>query len=233
MRLHIIRHADPDYENNTLTPAGHLEAQALARRLATRGLDRLYTSPLPRARLTAGYAANLLKLDVEVLEWTAEPYLHFELEPWGRAAAWDLPGEIIRGGDALPTHADWHTLAPLADPAIRETFERVRRDSDAFLEALGYRREGGRYRIVRGHRERVAVVCHNGTALFWLAHLLEVPLTLFWSGFWMAPSSVTTVLFDERSREWAVPRCLHFGDVSHLYEARLPVQPRGILANND
>lgn len=30
MRLYIIRHADPDYPNNTITPEGHLEAQALA-----------------------------------------------------------------------------------------------------------------------------------------------------------------------------------------------------------
>ncbi len=29
MRLYIIRHADPDYPNNTITPEGHLEAQAL------------------------------------------------------------------------------------------------------------------------------------------------------------------------------------------------------------
>lgn len=28
MRLYIIRHADPDYPNNTITPAGHLEAKA-------------------------------------------------------------------------------------------------------------------------------------------------------------------------------------------------------------
>jgi hypothetical protein len=44
---------------------------------------------------------------------------------------------------------------------------------------------------------------------------------------------VTTVLFDERSPEWAVPRCIGFCDVSHLYAAGLPVQPRGILANFD
>jgi len=30
---------------------------------------------------------------------------------------------------------------------------------------------------------------------------------------------VTTFLMEERSTEWAVPRCLGFADVSHLYAA--------------
>ncbi|MGN6699643.1 MAG: histidine phosphatase family protein, partial [Thermomicrobiales bacterium] len=82
-------------------------------------------------------------------------------------------------------------------------------------------------------RDRIAVFCHNGSAQTWLAHLLAIPLTLFWSSFWLAPSSVTTVLFDERSTDWAVPRCLSVGDLSHLYAAGLPAQPKGILANFD
>jgi broad specificity phosphatase PhoE len=231
MRLYIVRHADPDYENDTITPAGHLEAQALAKRLASQGLEHLYSSPLPRARLTAGYTSDLLKMPVETLDWIAEPRLGVEVDPWGRLAAWDVPGELIRGGETLPSHADWHAFELLADPAIRDHFLVTQRESDAFLETLGYRREGGRYRILESNRDRVAVFCHNGAGLFWFAHLLEIPLSLVWSGFWMAPSSVTTILFDERSQHWAVPRCLGFGDVSHLYEARLPVQPRGIIAN--
>jgi probable phosphoglycerate mutase len=54
-----------------------------------------------------------------------------------------------------------------------------------------------------------------------------------WSGFWLPPSSVTTVLFEERSAEWAVPRCIGLGDVSHLHMAGLGVQPSGIKANFD
>ncbi len=38
-----------------------------------------------------------------------------------------------------------------------------------------------------------------------------------WAGFYLAPSSVTTVLFDERTRDVAVPRCIGLSDVSHLY----------------
>lgn len=230
MRLYIIRHADPDYENNTLTPAGHLEAQALARRLATAGLDYVYTSPLARARLTAQYTADLLKLTPQVEEWTAElSDWRIEQAPWGRLMAWDLPGEIVRAQETFPTHDTWHLISPLE--VYRAEFETIQRNSDAFICGLGYERQNGRYRCLRPNRDRIAIFCHNGFGITWLAHLLEIPLALVWSGFWLAPSSVTTILFDERSETWAVPRCLGLGDVSHLYEARLPVQRRGIKAN--
>lgn len=232
MRLYIIRHADPDYPNNTITAAGHLEAQALARRLATQGLDYIYSSPLGRALHTMQYTLDLLKLSPQIEDWMREiPDWVIEHDPYGRLSVWDLPGEIIRANEPYPTHETWHEIPALQDPKFREQFERLKRHSDDLLSRHGYEREGGRYRIVRPNRDRIAVFCHNGFGLTWLAHLLEIPLTLIWSGFWMAPSSVTTVLFDERSEEWAVPRCLGVSDVSHLYQARLPVQPRGIITN--
>ncbi|MDQ4100550.1 MAG: hypothetical protein M3121_08630 [Chloroflexota bacterium] len=67
----------------------------------------------------------------------------------------------------------------------------------------------------------------------WLAHLLEIPLSLVWVGFWLPPRSVTTVLFEERSSKRAAPRCIGLGDVPHLYAAGLPVRPHGIKGNVD
>jgi probable phosphoglycerate mutase len=91
MRLYIIRHADPDYANDSLTPAGHQEAAALAGRLAAQGLDRIYTSPLGRAVRTARYTADALRLEPVVEEWTSElsGWL-VEQDPWGSP----LPREL-------------------------------------------------------------------------------------------------------------------------------------------
>ena len=237
MRLYIIRHADPDYPNNTITPAGHLEARALARRLATEDLTHLYSSPLGRALDTVRYTADVLGLPPVVEEWLRElSGWRIDHPPWGALAAWDLPGEVIRAEEPYPTHDTWHSAPALGSgttTALHEAFATIREQSDAFLRRHGYERVGGRYRLVRPHRERIAVFCHGGLGLTWLAHRLEIPLTLVWSGFWLAPSSVTIVLFDERSAEWAVPRCLALGDTAHLYTAGLPVRPRGIIANFD
>lgn len=231
MRLFIIRHADPDYPNDTITPRGHLEARALARRLATIGLDRIYSSPLGRARATASYAAEAVGLPVTIEDWLAElAGWQMAREPHAGLVAWDLPGELIRAAP-YPTHDTWDQHPFYAGLALRGKFEQLQRDSDDFLARHGYRREGGRYRSVDPNRRRIALFCHNGTALTWLAHLLDLPLSLFWAGFWHAPSAMTTVLLDERSSEWAAPRCLGLGDVGHLYAAGLAAQPRGILAN--
>jgi probable phosphoglycerate mutase len=85
--LYIIRHGEA-YTNveaviggmrgdRGLTERGHAQAQALARRLAAGEIaaDALYASTLPRARQTAEYVAEALKLPIE---WDDE--LH-ELRP--------------------------------------------------------------------------------------------------------------------------------------------------------
>jgi broad specificity phosphatase PhoE len=101
------------------------------------------------------------------------------------------------------------------------------------LERHGYVREDGCYRIQSPNRETIAVFCHLGFGLTWLSHLLELPFPLVWSAFWLPPSSVTTILFEERSEQWAIPRCTGLGSVSHLHKVGLPVSQMGLMANVD
>ena len=232
MRLYIVRHAEPDYSIDSLTPAGHLEAKALAGRMVKIAPTHVYSSPVQRARHTCQYTAEALGVTPVVEEWTAELHECREVYgEWGRLCIWDCPGELIRAKQPMPTAENWHEMPEFARPLHRETFDFVRASSDAFLARHGYVREDGRYRIVKPNQDRIAMFCHGGFGLWWLAHLLEIPLPLVFSGFFLPPSSVTTVLFDERSTQWAVPRCVGVGDVSHLYAAGLPVSRSGIKAN--
>jgi broad specificity phosphatase PhoE len=235
MRLSIIRHAEPDYEHNTITRQGHQEAKALAKRLKNEGLTRIYSSPLGRALHTADYTAKATGLKVGVEKWTRElSELKMKpIPPWEPLIAWDLPGEIIRGKRNYLAPEGWHQVPYWNSKKFREVIHRVNRNSDSFTRRHGYRRDGGRYRVLEENKERIAVFCHGGFGLTWLSHLLEIPLALMWSGFWMAPSSVTTILFDMRSSRWAVPRCIGFCDVSHLRCKGLPVSSHGIKANFD
>ena len=235
MRLYIIRHGDPDYENNVLTDRGRLEAAALAERLAGEGLTHLYTSPSGRARHTMEYTAKTSGLTPTVLPWADElgglkwKLPDGETEAW----AWHVEGEVVRRNPSLASRETWHTQPPLDRPGFREIVEAFQRASDAFLAEHGYVREGDVYRIARANRDRIAVFCHGGMGVVWIAHLLALPVSLAWCGLFLATSSVTTVLFEERSKEYASPRCLAVSDTSHLYHAGLAMGTCGAPANFD
>lgn len=234
MKLLLIRHADPDYAVDGLTPEGHREAQALGERLAAEGLDRLFASPLGRAQLTAGYIASRTGLDIETEPWARE------LEGWqvenlpdGASHAWDYPG------DTIPTLRDrsdgWQISEDhwLRHPDKRALYKELAAHSDGFLARLGYLREEGRYRCTapESDKRKIALVCHGGFGLAWLSWLLQLPLSHVWAGFWLPPGSVTTILWERRSSEYAMPRCLGVGDVSHLYKSGLPCSTAGLYGN--
>lgn len=234
MRLYIIRHADPDYPNNTITPKGHEEAKALAKRMAKAGLSRIYTSPLGRAQHTAQYTVDATGIEPVVLPWTAELSIDgvtgMDGEKW---AAWNLEGQIIRGNEQLPHHENWHEQPELTHYDYRAHYQQLCSDSDTFLSELGYQRHNGVYQVQQNHEERVAVFCHAGFGVSWMAHLLGIPLTLAWCGFFWAPSSVTTILMEMRTPKTAVPRALCVGDTSHIYAEALEESSRGTTANFD
>jgi probable phosphoglycerate mutase len=216
MRLDLIRHADPDYDRDALTDAGRREARALAARLAARPPTHLYVSALGRARETAAFVAEatgrtpVVDARLNELDW------HVDDPRWGRLSAWDVPGESVRA-----------VAGPGAARAFGDAIAAVHAFSDEFLARHGYRREGGRYAVTARNDDHVVVVAHGGLALTWLPHLLDLPVDRFWCGFWLPPSSVTTIVLEERSDAWATPRCTALGDVAHLYAAGLTPSPSG------
>lgn len=214
MQIYLIRHAEPAYPADELTPRGHRQARALARRLGRSGVDALYSSPMGRARATAGYAAEVLDLPVTIEPWMEElESWTIDQEPWGESPAWEVdPGRVRqrRGGGS------WHAGPPFDAVELGPPFAELGRASDAFLERLGYVRDGARYRRGHARHARPAVFCHCGFGLTWLAYLLAIPPPLVWAGFTLEPCSLTTIAFEPDAEGSAVPRCLALGDRSHL-----------------
>jgi probable phosphoglycerate mutase len=52
MEIWIVRHADPDYENDSITEKGEREAKLLAERLLKQNFAAVYCSPMGRAQKT-------------------------------------------------------------------------------------------------------------------------------------------------------------------------------------
>jgi broad specificity phosphatase PhoE len=230
VHIYFARHADPDYENDSLTDQGFQEAAALADRLASHGVTRVYASTANRAILTARAYADRRSLGVETFPWLLEP-AHLRVEQGGRQySLWDTYGETVRSGAAVPTQETWSRAAPFDTPAVREMWRVFRANADGFLAGLGFVREGGRYRVAGPVSGRIAVVSHNGTILLWLAHLLELPLSLVYCGFYTWPASVTTIYMETHTVAWAVPRALSVSDVSHLVAAGITPRPRAMGA---
>ena len=216
MRLHLIRHADPDYARDGLTLAGHLEARALATRVAALAPSHLYVSGLGRARETAAYlAASTGRTPVTDARWNELDW-HVDDPNWGRLSAWDVPGEAVR-----------HPHTSSAARAFAGPIAALHAFSDELLARHGYRREGGRYAVAARNDDQVVIVGHGGFTLTWLSHLLDLPVDRVWCGFWLAPTSITTIAMEERSDGWATPRCTALGDLSHLYAAGLPPSTSG------
>lgn len=226
MHLYVIRHADPDYSHDTLTPQGVKEAQALARRMARVGLTHLYSSPVPRALLTSQAIAELSPLPIAREDWLVEPSYLTVVQDGSTYKIWDLYGEHVRSREPPPSQETWNRVPPFNAPEVGEMWRGFRRRADEFLAGHGYVREGGRYRVRNRNRHRIALVGHNGTVLLFLAHLLELPLSLVWCGFFAWPASVTVFFLEEHSDTWATPRALNVADVSHLYAAGLEPRPR-------
>jgi probable phosphoglycerate mutase len=229
MLLYIIRHGDPIYETDTLTPRGIRQAEALTRRLAVNGIDEIYSSPLGRAVLTAKPTADVLKLDIKIEEWMSEGIA------WDEFSAIDEKDQknwffacpnsrLLKDGDAL--RSDWynHTEAAKCSDA-RKGYERIQTASDEFIQRLGYKREGNVYRILGAPRQkRIAAFCHHGFGTAWLSHLLSIPPLVFWASFNISHAGITILEFENHEDGITSPRCLVHSDMSHIYEARLPME---------
>lgn len=221
MLLYIIRHGDPDYATDSLTPRGVLQAEAVAKRIFDSKIDRVFTSPMGRARQTAEPACRLLGQAYTVEEWTHEigaegsrttfpdgepksvallPNTYFRED-----GMWDVPcSQSLR-------------CSMFADTGMASAAAYIEENGRAFLERLGYREEDGNYRILRPNEEKVALFCHGNFARVWLSHLLRIPLHMMLASFGYNHTGVTVLYFKNNESGVTAPRCLCYSDTSHLY----------------
>ncbi len=228
MLLYIIRHGDPIYDPDCLTPKGHLQAAAVAKRLARHGIDRIYASPMIRAQQTAQPLSELLHLPVNIEDWTSEARAWEDFSVYiGGVCTWfwlDRVEELVNDGTV--DMRDWYNMPALREyaPRFKSGLERIARCSDEFLARHGYRREGALYRVERPNDERVAVFCHEGFGKSWMSHLMSVPLHLYATEYEITHTGVVVVELRNTESGLTRPKCLAWSDMSHIYAEGLPMQ---------
>lgn len=220
MKLLIIRHADPDYTIDSLTSVGWREAGLLSERLAKLDVAAFYVSPLGRAKDTA--SLTLKKLGREAVEcpWLQEFPPHISRpDKDKKTIAWDwLPADWTKDPRYFDKDA-WYTTEVMSEGQVGAEYHRVIAGFDKLLSTHGYEREGAYYRADRGNSDTIILFCHFGLECVLLSHLLNVSPMLLWHGMCAAPSSVTTLVTEERRKGIAYFRMSSFGDISHLYAA--------------
>lgn len=217
MRLLLIRHGDPDYSIDSLTEKGHREAELLAERIAPMDIKAYYTSPLGRAKKTAEYTLDKVGRTAEVLDWAREFDVPVDDGNGGKRIAWDFLPEVWTETADYYDRDRWTDVKIMKDADIKAGIEKVHNGLDRLLERHGYRREGEIYRAVSPNEDTAALFCHFGVTCVMLSHLLGVSPMVLWHGTIAAPTSVTTLVTEERREGKAVFRMTAFGDISHLY----------------
>lgn len=222
MKLLFVRHGDPDYSIDSLTEKGWKEAEYLSERLSALEVEAFYVSPLGRARDTASLTLKKLGRTAEECPWLRE----FHSPIWRpdnsehKQLPWDWLPQDWTAEPLFYRPDTWYTPAVMGN--IKEQYDWVTQGLDSVLERHGYRREGLTYRPLQSNNGTLVFFCHFGVECVLLSHLLNLSPMVLWHGFCAAPSSVTTVITEERREGIASFRVAAFGDTSHLYAHREP-----------
>ncbi len=201
MDLLLIRHAEPvriapgegggGPVDPELTPRGRAQAGRLAAWLAGEQLDAVFTSPVRRARETAGPVAEAHALDVEVAP---------ELIEYDARADHYIPAEELK----VERDARWHAM-------LEGRWEDFGGEPpDQFRARIVPRLDG----ISDGFPgRRVAVVCHGGVINVYLAALLGLDRPLWFEPGYTSISRVAAARSGPRS-------LVTLNETAHLVGAR-------------
>ena len=218
MKLLIVRHGDPDYSIDSLTETGWIEAELLSQRLTKLDVKAFYCSPLGRARDTARPTLEKLGREAVICPWLRE-FAPRVAKPSRTGVAWDWLPQDWTARDYFFDKDRWMEAPEFREAGVPEAYKWVCDELDALIARHGYRREGSLYRAETPNMDTIVLVCHFGLESVLLSHLLNCSPMICWHGTCATPTSVTTLITEERREGYAYFRMAAFGDTSHLYAA--------------
>jgi len=225
-----VRHGDPIYSPDSLTPLGRRQAEAVAKRFALFGVDHIYASTSNRANETAKPTCELLKKEMTLLDFTNEDYTwrDFSVKKEDGIRVWGYQEAKIRqlfvSRELLQMGRQWYDHPDLKEYAFKKGIGRIQREADSFFCSLGYEHvsDTGTYKVIRPNNDRVVMFAHQGFGLAFLSCILDLPYPQFCMHFDMGHTGMTVIEFKEEEG-LAIPRVLTLSSDSHLYREGLPV----------
>lgn len=228
MLLFFIRHGDPTYDPNELTPLGRRQAEALARRLARYGLDEIYMSSSTRAMETAKPTCELLKKEATVLDWTNEDHAWakqaVETQDGGRTWAFFLPEykNLFTSREVRDLGDRWYNHPKLKGSSIAEGHLELQAKTREFLKSLGYLwdEERGQYKNLHLGKNRVALFAHHGFGTNFLSAVLNIPYPQICLKTNYGHTGMTVIDFG--GDDYVIPQMLTMANDGHLLADNMP-----------
>ena len=219
MRIVFVRHGEPDYEHDCLTPAGRGQALAAAERLKSEGLGEIWSSPLGRAQETALAASRALDLPVRTLDFMREVN-------WGSVDGseilcgghpWAIVFEMARLGLDL-NDPNWRDLPYFRNNKLLECIDRIENGIDQWLERYGYVREGRYYRhtVEEKQQRTIALFSHGGSSCAALGHILNLQFPYACALLHIDFTGITVVQMESRSGSGTLSRLTLSNDARHI-----------------
>lgn len=217
MRILLIRHAEPDYTVDSLTPKGRTEAELLSRRLIRYNIRDFYVSPLGRAKDTAAFTLDKLNRTAETLPWLAEFRGRcIDPETGKKRLPWDLPPRLW---SALPGAWDihsWTDAALFAGSDVSAVWQETVDGTKELLSRYGFRKDGPVWLCTENTRDTIALFCHFGISMAVISILTNISPLVLWHRALTLPSSVSELVTEERVRGEVSFRITRLGDITHL-----------------
>lgn len=237
MLLFYIRHGDPIYSPDGLTPLGEAQTQAVARRLAKFGVDEIYSSTSNRAIQSALPTCRLLGKELQTLDFLNENDLKSLQIPRSKEKNdwfWSHPlySQILTEREVREMGDGWYKHPKLESFHFEKTILPINRQLDRFLTSYGYEHDSdkGLYRIKGEPAEkRVAIFAHECMGKIVMSHLLDVPFPYYAAHFEMHTSALTVIKLGSdplAEGKYARAQVLTLSNDAHLYRDDLPLVHR-------
>ncbi len=230
MKLFYIRHGEPTYNPDELTPQGHIQAKALSERLAKIDFDQLYSSTSNRAYQTGEPTAQKLGKEIIQLDFANEKYAWRDFtvateegKRW--ACAVDQVKELFASEEVRALGDKWYEYPAFKETNFESGIKRVYDEVDKFMFSLGYEhlRYTGKYKVVGKTPNKIALFAHAGFGQAFFSCLLDIPYPQICTHFDMYHTGMSVISFDEKNGI-CIPCVRMFSADSHLYHENVKAQ---------
>jgi probable phosphoglycerate mutase len=134
---------------------------------------------------------------------------------WEVYSPWRLSEEMVRNQEPMLS-PDWVKHKDFSQSKVIGEVEKVAKGFDAFLETLGYVREGAYYRAQKTNDETIVMVSHGGSSCAAIGHLFNLAFPFMCNVFRWDFTGICEVTLQGAVGELITPRWGLVNDSRHI-----------------